>query len=115
MCMSDDARNEFDDRRFERLFAAANEVLSADVFTAEVMRRIRRRSLVRLGVLGAAAALGLALALGPILGAVDFGSAALLTAAQRWHDTAWIEAYRVPLALLLVSLGWPLLVRLLAR
>ena len=100
-----------DDSDFVRLFASAAVDLPDGGFTPAVMARVRasnRRRLIRGIVLGAAGSAGLAFALGPI---VD-----VLGAAVRWDASAWVEMYRLPIAVVLVCLlAWPALARLVAR
>lgn len=100
-----------DDRDFERLFAGAAAELPDGGFTPAVMAHVRarsRRRTIRTAVLGAAASVGLAFALGPIV--------QVLGAAPRWDASAWVQMYELPIAVALVCLlAWPALARWVAR
>ncbi len=100
-----------DDRDFEGLFASAAVDLPDGDFTPAVMARVRasnRRRVIRGAVLGAAGSASLAFAVGPILD--------VLGAAVRWDSSAWVEMYRLPIAVVVVCLlAWPALARLVAR
>lgn len=113
-----------DDTRLVELFQALNPPLDDAGFTASVLRRVNRRLWLRRIVLGTTAAIGGALALGPILElarwlslafldadllALDpvFGLATWLSrdlvAALQWDAPAWLAQPRSQ-ALLLATL-----------
>ncbi len=87
-------------------FASANTELAAEPFTAQVVRRVRRRLWIRGAVLGAACVLGVVSALGPLHQLLELVSMGLSTVAVQWRDTAWYRQYGLPVVFLSwVSLG----------
>jgi hypothetical protein len=100
-----------DDRDFERVFAGAAAELPDGGFTPAVMARVHavgRRRTIRAAVLGAAASVGFAFALGPIV--------EVLGVALRWDAFAWAEMYELQIAVALACLlAWPALARMVAR
>ena len=79
------------------------------------MRRARRRLWVRRIVLSTAALAGIAISLGPLAEVLDLTSRALVMLSQNWNNEAWLAEYWAPLVLLAVLLGWPVVLRWLAR
>ena len=112
------------DDGLERLLAAANRERPDAEFTSGVMTRVRRsarRRRVRVWVIGAALAVGVLLALGPLVEVATLATSAART--FEWHDEALgsrvaaeIRMYPMPvLAMLLFALGWPVVARWVAR
>jgi len=104
-----------DEQDWLAAFAPANTELPAELFTADVVRHVRRRLWIRGAVLGAACVLGVVTALGPLYNLFELVSMGLGTVALQWRDTAWYMQYGLPLVLLSVGFAWPILVRWLAR
>ena len=112
------------DDGLERLLAAANRERPDAEFTRGVMTHVRRsarRRRVRVWVIGAALAVGILLALGPLVEVATLATSAART--FEWHDEALgsrvaaeIRMYPMPvLAMLLFALGWPVVARWVAR
>jgi len=96
-------------------FASANTELPAEPFTAQVVRRVRRRLWIRGAVLGAACVLGGVSALGPLYQLLELVSMGLSTVTVQWRDASWYTQYGLPCIFLSVGLAWPILTRWLAR
>jgi hypothetical protein len=62
------------DEKLKLVFASLNEDLSADDFRHRIARRVQRRVLMRRAVLATAAALGIAIAAGPMLNVFEVAS-----------------------------------------
>jgi len=103
------------DDEWARLFAAANVELPGDDFIVAVLHRVRRRLLIRRTVLGAALAVGALLAIGPALYFVAIARMGLELLADQWGERQWYAQYALPIAILFIGIGWPALVRWLAR
>ena len=104
-----------DDKDWMAAFAPANTELPADVFTADVMRRVRRRLWIRGAVIGSACVLGVVSAFGPLHDLLDLVSMGLSTIVVQWRDASWYSQYGLPVVFLSVSFAWPILARWLAR
>lgn len=115
----------FGDAQIEALFSSLNRELTDTEFTAHVMRRVRDKQLrrgARVAVIAAAAAVGVAAAVGPVADLLtgSLGTAAELWAALQFGDASatlgWLEMYRLPaLAVALCLAAWPALARWIAR
>ena len=122
--------------RLSELFEAFTPPLEDEGFSANVVRRIRRRAWLRRVVLGTAVIVGGALALGPlselsvliselsvliselsvlISGLPVLLSDGLVTVATSWNDPAWLAQNRVALLLALLAVASPGAIRLLER
>lgn len=106
---------EFDDEALTRYFATANEDLSAEQFATAVLRRAQRRTLVRVVVLGAAGAGAALIAFEPMLDALREVVRLLLAAVGQWNDVAWYKDNALLVSAAFATVGWPLVVRWLAR
>jgi hypothetical protein len=102
------------DARLNELFASLNEHLPSVEFRDRVFRRIERAERIRYLVLGSAAALGLALAAGPLLGLYTLGVRELADVLMAIRNTDWTPDPTLVAALLLSALV-PGLVRWLER
>ena len=120
-----ESSEKFGDAHLETLFSSLNRELTHTEFTASVMRRVRETQLrrtARAGLLAAAAAVGVAAALGPV---TDLLEGALRPAADGWTVLrsggaaaafGWLEMYRLPaLAVALCLAAWPALAKWIAR
>lgn len=108
--------------RLSELFETLTPPLEDEGFSAEVLRRIRRRAWLRRAVLGTAVIVGGILALGPLseLSVLLSGLPALLseglvTVATSWNDPAWLAQNRIALILAVLAASVPGAVRLLER
>ena len=108
--------------RLSELFETLTPPLEDEGFSADVLRRIRRRAWLRRAVLGTAAIVGGVLALGPLseLSVLLSGLPALLseglvTVATSWNDPAWLAQNRVVLILAVLAASVPGAIRLLER
>ena len=104
-----------DEKDWMAAFASANTDFVSEPFTSRVVRRVRRRLWIRGAVLGAACALGVVTALGPLYNLFELVSMGLGTVALQWRDAAWYMQYGLPVVFLSVGFAWPILVRWLAR
>jgi hypothetical protein len=104
-----------DDREWLRAFASANVEVSAEPFTAHVLRRVRRRLWIRRIVLGAACAIGALSAIGPLTELTVQSEIGLRVLLVQWRDASWYSQYGLAMVFLSIGLGWPMLVRWLAR
>ena len=104
-----------DERQLSELFGRLNTPLADDGFSTQVLRRIRRRAWWRRVVLAAAATAGGLLAIGPLTEISILLSESLLVVATRWNDPAWLMQNQALIIVVLLSVGWPGLVRLLER
>jgi H+/Cl- antiporter ClcA len=115
----------FGDAHLDALFSTLNRELTDAEFTTNVMRRVRDAQLRRAGraaVIAAAAAIGVAVALGPV---VDLIAGALDPAADLWSALrstdasaalGWLDMYRLPAFVVALCLAaWPALARWIAR
>jgi len=101
--------------RLSELFKALTPPLEDEGFSALVVRRIRRRRWVRRAVLGTAALVGGALALGPLSELSVLLSEGLITVATSWNDPAWLAQNRMILILAVLAASMPGAIRLLDR
>ena len=102
------------DARLEELFASLNEDLPAAEFQNRVLRRIERAARIRYVVLTAAAVLGLAIAVGPLLDLLDLAARELLDLIMTLRDAdSTFETTTVVAVLILAVI--PGLVRWLER
>ena len=108
--------------RLSELFEALTPPLEDEGFSAIVVRRIRRRRWVRRAVLGTAALVGGALALGPLSelsvllsGLPALLSEGLITVATSWNDPAWLAQNRSILIMAILAASIPGAIRLLER
>ena len=108
--------------RLSELFETLTPPLEDEGFSADVLRRIRRRAWLRRAVLGTAAIVGGVLALGPLseLSVLLSGLPALLseglvTVATSWNDPAWLAQNRIALILAVLAASVPGAIRLLER
>ena len=101
--------------RLSELFQTLTPPLQDEGFGDTVMRRIRRRLWVRRVILGTAVVVGGALALGPVTELSVLLSEALVVAATRWNDPAWLAQNQALLVLALLAVAWPGAIRLLER
>jgi hypothetical protein len=106
---------ERDENDWAQLFAAANVELPPDEFTAQVLRRVRRQLLIRRAVLGIALAAGVLFAIGPVFYFFEIARMGLELLAEQWREPAWYGQYALPIAIVLVGIGWPALARWLVR
>ena len=108
--------------RLSELFEALTPPLEDEGFSANVLRRIRRRVWLRRVVLGTAVVVGGALALGPLSelsvllsGVPVLLSDGLITVATSWNDPAWLAQNRMVLMLAILAVSMPGAIRLLDR
>ncbi len=108
--------------RLSELFEALTPPLQDEGFSANVLRRIRRRVWLRRLVLGTAVVVGGALALGPLSelsvllsGVPVLLSDGLITVATSWNDPAWLAQNRMVLMLAILAVSMPGAIRLLDR
>ncbi len=108
--------------RLSELFETLTPPLEDEGFSADVLRRIRRRAWLRRAVLGTAAIVGGVLALGPLSelsillsGLPALLSEGLVTVATSWNDPAWLAQNRVVLILAVLAASVPGAIRLLER
>ncbi len=108
--------------RLSELFETLAPPLEDEGFSADVLRRIRRRAWLRRAVLGTAVVVGGVLALGPLseLSVLLSGLPALLseglvTVATSWNDPAWLAQNRIALILAVLAASVPGAIRLLER
>ena len=108
--------------RLSELFEALTPPLQDEGFSANVLRRIRRRVWLRRVVLGTAVVVGGALALGPLSelsvllsGVPVMLSDGLITVATSWNDPAWLAQNRMVLMLAILAVSMPGAIRLLDR
>jgi len=111
------------DEGIERLLTAAGRELPEADFTAAVMKLVRRsarRRRVRAWVIGSALAIGILLALGPLVELATLAWSAAGTFAS--HDDALLSElmaetrmYPMPALALLCMLAWPLVARWVGR
>ncbi len=104
-----------EDREFERLFRTLENSVDGADFTSDIMRRIRRHMRMRRAVLAVAAAIGIAITLGPMSQLFDLTSDLLLGATMRWSVTLAAADYIPPIIVLIMILAWPGALRWLAR
>ena len=108
--------------RLSELFETLTPPLEDEGFSADVLRRIRRRAWLRRAVLGTAAIVGGVLALGPLSelsillsGLPALLSEGLVTVATSWNDPAWLAQNRIALILAVLAASVPGAIRLLER
>lgn len=108
--------------RLSELFETLTPPLEDEGFSADVLRRIRRRAWLRRAVLGTAVMVGGVLALGPLSelsillsGLPALLSEGLVTVATSWNDPAWLAQNRVVLILAVLAASVPGAIRLLER
>ena len=108
--------------RLSELFEALTPPLDDKGFSANVVRRIRRRIWLRRVVLGTAVIVGGALALGPlselsvlVSGVPVLLSDGLVTVATSWNDPAWLAQNRLVLIMVILAASIPGAIRLLDR
>jgi hypothetical protein len=106
--------NEEDDL-FARVFAPCGGELPEEPFVGDVMRRIRWRVRLRAIVLGSAALLGIAFAFEPLVDLTALSAGALASVARNWNDVQWLSEHAASITALVALLGWPAVVRWLAR
>ena len=113
--------------RLSELFEALTPPLENEGFSANVVRRIRRRVWLRRVVLGTAVVVGGVLALGPlselsvliselsvlISGVPVLLSDGLITVATSWNDPAWLAQNRMVLVMVVLAASIPGAIRLL--
>ena len=104
-----------DDQDYFRAFASMNIELPAEPFTADVLRRVRRRLWIRRAVLGAACAIGAVSAIGPFVELWTRSELGLRTLLVQWPDAGWYSQYGLTMIILSIGLGWPVLARWLSR
>jgi hypothetical protein len=104
-----------DDREYFSTFASMNAPLPAEPFTADVVRRVRRRLWVRRAVLGAACAIGAPSAIGPVVQLWSQSEIGLRALLVQWHDVTWHSQYGLTMAFLSIGLAWPIFARWLSR
>lgn len=111
-----------EESRLSELFEALRPPLEDEGFSANVVRRIRRRVWLRRVVLGAAVVAGGVLAFGPlsdlsvlVSGVPVLLSEGLVTVATSWNDPAWLAQNRIVLILALLAVASPGAIRLLER
>lgn len=109
-----------EENRLSELFEALTPPLADEGFSANVVRRIRRRVWLRRVVLGTAVIVGGALALGPLSELSVLVSTApvllsegLVTVVTSWNDPGWLAQNRVVLILALLAVASPGAIRLL--
>ena len=108
--------------RLSELFEALTPPLEDEGFSANVVRRIRRRVWLRRVVLGTAVIVGGVLAFGPlselsvlISGLPVLLSEGLVTVATSWNDPAWLAQNRMILIMAVLAASIPVAIRLLDR
>jgi hypothetical protein len=104
-----------EDQDFQRVFSATNAELSGEPFTANVLRRVRRRIWIRRAVLGGACLIGALSALGPLGDLTVQSQIGLRALVVQWRDVSWYSQYGLPMVFLSIGVGWPILTRWLAR
>ena len=104
-----------EERRLPELFQTLNPPLADEGFSGAILRRIRQRLWLRRIVLGAAAAVGGVLALGPLFELAVALSEGLVVAATRWNDPAWLAQHQALVITALAALALPGAIRLLER
>ncbi|MDE0052934.1 MAG: hypothetical protein OXP28_08485 [Gammaproteobacteria bacterium] len=104
-----------EERRLSELFQTLNPPLSDDGFSNTVLRRIRRRPWLRHIVLGTAAVVGGAMALGPLFELAVLLSEGLVAAATQWNDPAWLAQNQPLVITALLAMALPGAIRLLER
>lgn len=108
--------------RLSELFETLTPPLEDRGFSADVLRRIRRRAWLRRAVLGTAVIVGGILALGPLSelsvllsGLPALFSEGLIAVATSWNDPAWLAQNRIALILAVLAASVPGAIRLLER
>ena len=108
--------------RLSELFEALTPPVEDEGFSANVVRRIRRRAWLRRVVLGAAVVVGGVLAFGPLSelsvllsGVPVLLSDGLITVATSWNDPAWLAQNRLVLVMVVLAASIPGAIRLLDR
>ena len=108
--------------RLSELFETLTPPLEDKGFSADVLRRIRRRAWLRRAVLGTAVIVGGILALGPLSelsvllsGLPALFSEGLIAVATSWNDPAWLAQNRIALILAVLAASVPGAIRLLER
>lgn len=111
-----------EENRLSELFEALTPPLEDEGFSANAVRRIRRRVWLRRVVLGTAVVVGGVLAFGPlselsvlVSGVPVLLSEGLVTVATSWNDPAWLAQNRMILILALLAVASPGAIRLLER
>ena len=111
-----------EESRLSELFEALTPPLENEGFSANVVRRIRRRVWLRRVVLGTAVVVGGVLAFGPlselsvlVSGVPALLSEGLVTVATNWNDPAWLAQNRLILILAVLTASMPGAIRLLDR
>ena len=106
--------------RLSEFFETLTPPLRDEGFSANVLRRIRRRVWFRRAVLGTAVIAGGALALGPLSELSVLVSRApvllsdgLVTVATNWNDPAWLAQNRMVLIMAVLAASIPGAIRLL--
>ena len=106
--------------RLSELFQALTPPLEDEGFSANVVRRIRRRAWLRRVVIGAAVVVGGVLAFGPLSelsvllsGVPVLLSDGLITVATSWNDPAWLAQNRMVLVMVVLAASIPGAIRLL--
>jgi hypothetical protein len=102
------------DARLNELFAALNEDLPAAEFQYRVLRRIERAERMRYLVLATAAALGFAIAAGPLLDLLLLAARGLADLFMTLQEIDWIE-HRTTIAVAALLALMPGVVRWLER
>ena len=108
--------------RLSEFFETLTTPLEDEGFSANVVRRIRRRVWLRRVVLGTAVIVGGVLAFGPlselsvlISGLPVLLSEGLVTMATSWNDPAWLAQNRMILIMAVLAASIPVAIRLLDR
>lgn len=108
--------------RLSEFFETLTTPLEDEGFSANVVRRIRRRVWLRRVVLGTAVIVGGVLAFGPlselsvlISGLPVLLSEGLVTVATSWNDPAWLAQNRMILIMAVLAASIPGAIRLLDR
>jgi hypothetical protein len=104
-----------DDQEFLRVFSATNAELPTEPFTANVLRRVRRRVWIRRAVLGGACLIGVLSAFSPLRDLTVQSEIGLRTLMVQWRDASWYSQYGLTMVFLSIGVGWPILTRWLAR